>query len=698
MKPDWDKLMAEYAGHASALVADVDCTAAGKPLCDSNGVRGFPTIKYGDPSDLQAYEGGRDFDSLSKFAKENLKPICSPANIDLCDDEQKASIEKFQAMSSFDLGKLVAEKEKEIADAEKEEHRLETRVRLKMDEKHKLEVKLEQELTKNQTYTQENEQRELALRAKRDEISTHVVEQEKVKRLHEALKGKEKSFLEECHDLEKQRNDMKAEGKALQEQLDAMVKEGDVDRKKIEDLLRERDILNKNVIKADERTKKQIDLVKRQETLAMNLQKDIARWKTDAQDFKKKIFELEKTREKYGIELSQANATYFAALEELKSRDVRLTELKKQIADVQAKRNQQKNLYDAVCMDRNLHSKNLVESTEQIAEMRRKFKIMFHTTTASKEEIREKDSKLVRGHFRHKKVLQTNDKLKDSKEKAQRRMKNLMNIVETQRTEIKKLESTIQEAEQERQAQQKELEGVIGERDILGAQLIRRNEELAWLYEKIKIQQSTLQKGEIQYKERVAEINVLRAEIRETKAQVSEARNQVTNVTNLRREIHHLNKTLLREESKAQALQDELSITMNVHRWRELEGSDPATFEMIKRVKKLQKELICKTEEVVEKEAQIQDKEKLYVQLKHIIARQPGPEVAEQLAWYSQNLKEKTNHMKQMAAELETYHSQVKDLRDEIDRYNKDFANVKQGYFNQLRQQMTMQQSGSDLQ
>merc|ERR1711988_1973100 len=241
--------------------------------------------------------------------------------------------------------------------------------------------------------------------------------------------------------------------------------------------------------------------------------------------------------EKYGIELSQANAKYFAALEELKSRDAGLIELKKQIADVQAKRNQQKNLYDAVCMDRNLHSKNLVESTEQIAEMRRKFRIMFHTTTALKEEIREKDSKLVRGHFRHKKVLQTNDKLKDSKEKAQRRMKNLMNIVETQRTEIKKLESTIQEAEQERQAQQKELEGVIGERDILGAQLIRRNEELALLYEKIKIQQSTLQKGEIQYRERVKEVDRLRGEIRKTKAEVAMARQQVTNVDSLKREV-----------------------------------------------------------------------------------------------------------------------------------------------------------------
>merc|ERR1712070_555362 len=194
--------------------------------------------------------------------------------------------------------------------------------------------------------------------------------------------------------------------------------------------------------------------------------------------------------------------------------------------------------------------------------------------------------------------------------------------------------------------------------------------------------------------ERIAEINALRAEIRETKATVSEARTQVTNVTHLRREIHHLNKTLLHEETKAKALQQELENPMNVHRWRELEGSDPATFEMIQRVKKLQKDLITKTEEVVEKEVQIQEREKLYVQLKHIIARQPGPEVAEQLAWDSQNLKEKTAHMKQMASELSMYHSQVKDLRDETDRYNKDFANVKQAYFQQLRQARSMEQYG----
>ena len=46
MKPDWDKLMEEFKDSPTALVADVDCTADGKPICDDNGVRGFPTLKW----------------------------------------------------------------------------------------------------------------------------------------------------------------------------------------------------------------------------------------------------------------------------------------------------------------------------------------------------------------------------------------------------------------------------------------------------------------------------------------------------------------------------------------------------------------------------------------------------------------------------------------------------------------------------
>jgi len=118
MKPAWDKLMKEYKDSTTALVADVDCTAAGKPLCDANGVQGFPTIKYGDPSALEKYEGGRDFDSLKKFADENLKPMCSPANMDLCDDDQKAELNKLMEMDLAELEKAITEGEQKITDAE----------------------------------------------------------------------------------------------------------------------------------------------------------------------------------------------------------------------------------------------------------------------------------------------------------------------------------------------------------------------------------------------------------------------------------------------------------------------------------------------------------------------------------------------------------------------------------------------------
>jgi len=120
MKPDWDKLMKEYTDHKTILIADVDCTAGGKDLCETVGVEGFPTIKHGDPDDLEDYEGGRDFKSLSTFAKESLGPRCGPANLDLCDADKKSQIEKFLAMPAKDLQGKIDEGEAAMKTAEKE--------------------------------------------------------------------------------------------------------------------------------------------------------------------------------------------------------------------------------------------------------------------------------------------------------------------------------------------------------------------------------------------------------------------------------------------------------------------------------------------------------------------------------------------------------------------------------------------------
>ena len=120
-------------------------------------------------------------------------------------------------------------------------------------------------------------------------------------------------------------------------------------------------------------------------------------------------------------------------------------------------------------------------------------------------------------------------------------------------------------------------------------------------------------------------------------------------------------------------------------------------FELILKIQMLQKRLIAKTEEVVEKGIVIQEKDKLYNELKAILARQPGPEVAEQLGAYQHTLKQKTRQMKAMASELNMSQAQVNEYRYEIERIQRDLADVKKKYYQQKRKEaMLTETTGLD--
>jgi len=118
IKPNWDKLVADFEGSSTQMVAEVDCTAEGEPLCQEFAIQGYPTLKWGDPSDLQDYSGGRSYEDLKQFADVNLVPQCSIKNIDLCDDEKKAQVKKYQDMSVDELSAMAETEEKKMQAAE----------------------------------------------------------------------------------------------------------------------------------------------------------------------------------------------------------------------------------------------------------------------------------------------------------------------------------------------------------------------------------------------------------------------------------------------------------------------------------------------------------------------------------------------------------------------------------------------------
>ena len=112
MKPAWDSLMSDFADSESVLVADVDCIEDGKALCEKVGVKGFPTIKYGDPDDLQDYTGSRDHPELHAFT-EGLQPGCVVETLENCSDEHKKILEELKQKKIEDLRIIVLAEAKE---------------------------------------------------------------------------------------------------------------------------------------------------------------------------------------------------------------------------------------------------------------------------------------------------------------------------------------------------------------------------------------------------------------------------------------------------------------------------------------------------------------------------------------------------------------------------------------------------------
>ncbi len=121
MADDYEKLAAEYKSSADKVIAEVDCTdEVAKDLCQEHGVQGFPTLKYGNPSALSDYQGARTFDALNDFVKTELKVSCSPFNLELCNDDEKAQIGKIQNMSDKDLENEIDKVEKLLDEADAE--------------------------------------------------------------------------------------------------------------------------------------------------------------------------------------------------------------------------------------------------------------------------------------------------------------------------------------------------------------------------------------------------------------------------------------------------------------------------------------------------------------------------------------------------------------------------------------------------
>jgi len=269
------------------------------------------------------------------------------------------------------------------------------------------------------------------------------------------------------HKSELKRNKLVTAIERLREDKEHVKKEVDHTKNMNDGLVREKLILTSDSGSVSDRIAKMNLVYKVNNNGRKNYEIEISSFISQARTQREIIEKLEIDVTKYNQEAKDIYNLYYSTLEEVKYNNIKVVEIQRKILESNSRLKQQQNLYEQVRSERNLYSKNLVAAKNNIQVMKQLFKTMNHDINQMKDEITVKDHSLVKEHFDHHKVEKKKIKIKNELTKIRKQIESSQQIQNSQLIEISKLNSIIQEAEEERQRQKKELNAVVGERDIL---------------------------------------------------------------------------------------------------------------------------------------------------------------------------------------------------------------------------------------
>ena len=453
--------------------------------------------------------------------------------------------------------------------------------------------------------------------------------------------------------LEEQKRDVQSEKSSLAIQLDSsnkliekLKKESENDKRQLDGVLIEKDQLINELTKVNtsfiqlENTIRSTNIqLNRIESEKKSLEKEISKLKSLISGFdKERNTYLERANE-FSLKLNKQS-------DELHVAELNLSESLKKISKYDVKLIQMQRLYENVRSDRNLYSKNLLESQEEIKILRAKIESLKSDMQNLSCSCQKKEADLN---------LVSVEKIKLEKNFTQLRAQTDQRVKEISdlKQEISHFESTktqllkmIKDSENANYFLQKHQDKLIVERNVLGSQLVRRNDEICLLYEKTRLLDKILAKGQLCY-------NVLKQDLKKANLQLNELRKEVEikdkskmMVKELKKDLMLSEKDLLVEKRKRNAV-EKLQNELNIHRWRKLKGCDPSTYELVLKVSMLQKRLIHKSEEVSILHLRFQEKDQMFLEIKKYFSRRLiETETADIILEYKTSLKSSNNKLK----------------------------------------------------
>ena len=341
----------------------------------------------------------------------------------------------------------------------------------------------------------------------------------------------------------------------------------------------------------------------------------------------------------------------------------------------------QREVYDAVRRDKNLYFKNLIETQDDLVERQNLLQFNKKEIENLKSDLKKKDDYIVDIKGKNSK-FEKSLKIKEiDNNKLSKELEAKTKMCQAQEKEMEKLKINVDETAKNYSKLENEYKKTIIDRDNLSSQLIRRNEEVSVLHEKIMILTTDMNKLEKKIQEKEDNINNTGRAIQNLTRELKIKQKFKEKAESYSRELINLNKELLREKNLNKALTEEVESSEKLfHRWRKLEGIDPDSLELHYKISLLQKRLIGKTEECVEKEITIQDLTKELTNCKKLANKKPLFEIEESIKKYKQELSRQYDRMKAVIAELNMYRNQVEEYKSDNNRVKKENIDLQNKY------------------
>ncbi len=403
--------------------------------------------------------------------------------------------------------------------------------------------------------------------------------------------------------------------------------------------------------------------------------------KKELNEMEKVYRELERARNKCTEENTKLKNKIDHLLEDIRLGDNRVQELQKKCAEYEKKMKMQREVYDAVRRDKNLYFKNLIETQDDLVERQNLLQFNKKEIENLKSDLKKKDDYIVDIKGKNTKFEKSLKNKEIDNNKLTKELDAKSKMCQAQEKEMEKLKINVEETSKNYNKLEGEYKKAIIDRDNLSSQLIRRNDEVSILHEKIMILTTDMSKLEKKIQEKEDYINSRSRSIQNLRRELAINMKFKEKSEAYSRELINLNKELLREKNLNKALTEEVESSEKLfHRWRKLEGIDPDSLELHYKISLLQKRLISKTEECVEKEITIQDLTKELANSKKLANKKPLFEIEESIKKYKQELTKQYDRMKAIISELNMYRNQVEEYKSDNNRVKKENIELQNKY------------------